>query len=36
MAMLGLKLNELARAIASGRRELQAWLNATVPAAAPE
>ena len=36
MSMLGLKLNELSRAIASGRREFQAWLNATVPAAAPE
>jgi DNA-directed RNA polymerase specialized sigma24 family protein len=36
MSMLGLKLNELSRAIASGRREFQAWLNTTVPAAAPE
>jgi DNA-directed RNA polymerase specialized sigma24 family protein len=36
MSMLGLKLNELSRAIASGRREFQAWLNATLPAAAPE
>jgi DNA-directed RNA polymerase specialized sigma24 family protein len=36
MSVLGLKLNELSRAIASGRREFQAWLNATVPAAAPE
>jgi DNA-directed RNA polymerase specialized sigma24 family protein len=36
MSMLGLKLNELSRAIASGRREFQAWLNATVPVAAPE
>ena len=35
-SMLGLKLNEFARAIASGRRELQAWLNATVPVAAEE
>jgi DNA-directed RNA polymerase specialized sigma24 family protein len=33
MSMLGLKLNELSRAIGSGRREFQAWLNATVPAA---
>src|SRR5882724_5078371 len=33
MSMLGLKLNDLSRAIASGRREFQAWLNATVPAA---
>src|SRR5438477_12976373 len=36
MSMLGLKLNELSRAIASGRREFQAWLNATVPASSPE
>ena len=36
MSMLGLKLHELSRAIASGRREFQAWLNATVPAAAEE
>lgn len=36
MSMLGLKLHELSRAIASGRREFQAWLNATVPAAAKE
>jgi len=36
MSMLGLKLNGLSRVIASGRREFQAWLNATVPAAAPE
>jgi DNA-directed RNA polymerase specialized sigma24 family protein len=36
MSMLGLKLNELSRAIASGRREFQAWLNATVPVAAEE
>jgi DNA-directed RNA polymerase specialized sigma24 family protein len=36
MSMLGLKLNEFARAIGSGRREFQAWLNATVPAAASE
>jgi len=36
MSILGLKLNELSRAIASGRREFQAWLNATVPAAARE
>jgi len=36
MSMLGLKLHELSRAIASGRCEFQAWLNATVPVAAPE
>ena len=30
MSMLGLKLHELARSLASGRREFQAWLNATV------
>jgi DNA-directed RNA polymerase specialized sigma24 family protein len=36
MSMLGLKLHELSRAIVSGRREFQAWLNATVPAAAGE
>jgi DNA-directed RNA polymerase specialized sigma24 family protein len=36
MSMLGLKLHELSRALASGRREFQAWLNATVPAAAAE
>jgi DNA-directed RNA polymerase specialized sigma24 family protein len=36
MSMLGLKLNDLSRAIASGRREFQAWLNATVPVAASE
>jgi DNA-directed RNA polymerase specialized sigma24 family protein len=36
MSMLGLKLYELSRAIASGRREFQAWLNATVPAEASE
>ena len=36
MSMLGLKLTELSRAIASGRREFQAWLNATMPAAASE
>ena len=35
-SMLGLKLYEFSRAIASGRRELQAWLNATVPVAAEE
>ena len=34
MSMLGLKLHELSRAIASGRREFQAWLDATVPVAA--
>jgi DNA-directed RNA polymerase specialized sigma24 family protein len=36
MSMLGLKLAELSRAIASGRREFQAWLNATLPAATSE
>jgi DNA-directed RNA polymerase specialized sigma24 family protein len=36
MSMLGLKLYDLSRAIASGRREFQAWLNATVPVAAEE
>ena len=32
MSMLELKLGELAHAIAFGRREFQAWLNAAVPA----
>ena len=36
MSMLGLKLTDLSRAIGSGRREFQAWLNATVPVAAPK
>ena len=36
MSMLGLKLSELSRAIASARREFQAWLNATVPVGAEE
>ncbi len=36
MSMLGLKLYDLSRAIASGRREFQAWLNTTVPVAAEE
>jgi len=36
MSILGLKLTDLSRAIASGRREFQAWLNTTVPAAASE
>jgi DNA-directed RNA polymerase specialized sigma24 family protein len=36
MSMLGLKLTDLSRAIASGRREFQAWLNTTVPAGASE
>jgi DNA-directed RNA polymerase specialized sigma24 family protein len=36
MSILGLKINVLSRAIASGRREFQAWLNATVPVAASE
>jgi len=36
MSMLGLKLTDLSRAIASGRREFQGWLNTTVPAAASE
>jgi DNA-directed RNA polymerase specialized sigma24 family protein len=31
LTITGLKLNELATAIASGRREFQAWLNATAP-----
>jgi DNA-directed RNA polymerase specialized sigma24 family protein len=31
LSITGLKLNELATAIASGRREFQAWLNATAP-----
>ena len=31
MSMLELKLGELAHAIAFGRREFQAWLNAAVP-----
>ena len=34
MSMLELKLGELAHAIAFGRREFQAWLNAAVPAPA--
>lgn len=33
ISILGLKLNDLARSIAGGRREFQAWLNATVGAA---
>ena|SRR5438067_247266 len=32
LAMTGLKLNELATAIADARREFQAWLNASAPA----
>jgi DNA-directed RNA polymerase specialized sigma24 family protein len=32
LSIAGLKLNELSAAIASGRRELQAWLNATASA----
>jgi len=36
MSILGLKLHDLSRGIASGRREFQAWLNATVPVAAEE
>jgi len=36
MSMLGLKLHELSRSLASGRCEFQAWLNATLPAAAEE
>jgi DNA-directed RNA polymerase specialized sigma24 family protein len=36
MSILELKLNDLSRAIACGRREFQAWLNATVPVAAAE
>jgi DNA-directed RNA polymerase specialized sigma24 family protein len=31
MAILGLKLHDLANALALGRREFQAWLNATTP-----
>lgn len=31
MSMLGLKLSELAHAIAIGRCEFQAWLNTSVP-----
>lgn len=30
LSILGFKLNELARVIGAGRREFQAWLNATV------
>ena len=33
MSMLELKLGELAHAVAFGRREFQAWLNAAVPSA---
>jgi len=36
MSILHLKLNDLSRSMASGRREFQAWLNATVPVAASE
>ncbi len=32
LAITGLKLNELSTALAAGRREFQAWLNATAPA----
>ena len=32
LSITGLKLNELAPALSSGRREFQAWLNATTPA----
>jgi DNA-directed RNA polymerase specialized sigma24 family protein len=32
LSITGLKLNELATAIAAARREFQAWLNATTPA----
>jgi DNA-directed RNA polymerase specialized sigma24 family protein len=32
LSITGLKLNELAAAVASGRREFQAWLDATAPA----
>lgn len=31
LSITGVKLNELAAAILSGRREFQAWLNATAP-----
>jgi DNA-directed RNA polymerase specialized sigma24 family protein len=33
LSILGLKVGELARALALGRREFQAWLNSTVPVA---
>jgi DNA-directed RNA polymerase specialized sigma24 family protein len=36
MSILHLKLTDLSRAMASGRRDFQAWLNATVPVAAAE
>jgi DNA-directed RNA polymerase specialized sigma24 family protein len=32
LSITGLKLNEFAAAVAAGRREFQAWLNATAPA----
>jgi DNA-directed RNA polymerase specialized sigma24 family protein len=32
LSITRLKLNELAAAVAAGRREFQAWLNATTPA----
>lgn len=32
LALLDLKPNELSRALTSGRRQFQAWLNATTPA----
>ena len=31
LSITGLKLNELAAAVATGRREFQAWLNASAP-----
>lgn len=31
LSITGMKLNELAAAIAAGRREFQSWLNATAP-----
>jgi len=36
LAVLDLKPGELARALAKGRRQFQAWLNATTPAIVPE
>jgi DNA-directed RNA polymerase specialized sigma24 family protein len=35
LCITGLKLNELAAAISSGRREFQAWLNASAPFETP-
>jgi DNA-directed RNA polymerase specialized sigma24 family protein len=36
LGITGLKLQQLAEAISSGRREFQAWLNAAAPAATLE